>query len=83
MQKLQIMITPKKKTVDAAGRTVREALKQMGHKDVTEVSVGRYLEIELLDGASVENAIAELKRIAARANVFNPIMEDMHIKAGE
>ena len=45
--KAKIIITPKKAVVDPQGKTVRNALEQMGYQGVNAVHVGKYIEIEL------------------------------------
>jgi len=48
--KAKIVITPKKAVVDPQGKTVRNALEQMGYQGVAAVHVGKYIEIELAPG---------------------------------
>ena len=40
--KAKIVITPKKAVLDPQGKTVQNALEQMGYQGVTAVHVGKY-----------------------------------------
>ncbi len=51
--KAKIIVTPKKAVLDPQGKTVQNALEQMGYKGIGAVHVGKYLEIEL-PGADAE-----------------------------
>ena len=48
--KAKIVITPKKAVVDPQGKTVQNALEQMGYQGVAAVHVGKYIEIDLAPG---------------------------------
>src|SRR5476651_654938 len=48
--KAKIIITPKKAVLDPQGKTVQNALEQMGYKGVAAVHVGKYIEIDLAPG---------------------------------
>src|SRR5436189_515688 len=54
----KIIITPKKAVLDPQGKTVQNALTQMGYAGVGAVHVGKYLEIEL-DGTDKETRSEE------------------------
>jgi len=45
-----IVITPKKAVLDPQGKTVQNALAQMGYTGVTGVHIGKYIEIDLQIG---------------------------------
>ena len=72
--KAKIIVTPKKAVLDPQGKSVQNALAQMGYTGVGAVHVGKYLEIEL----------AEADREAARKQIddachkilSNPVIED-------
>ena len=76
--KAKIVITPKKAVVDPQGKTVRNALEQMGHKGIKAVHVGKYLEIEL-DGMDREAARLQLDE-AAHKFLSNPVIEDYKLE---
>ncbi|MDE3068728.1 MAG: phosphoribosylformylglycinamidine synthase subunit PurS [Verrucomicrobiota bacterium] len=76
--KAKIVITPKKAVVDPQGKTVRNALEQLGHRGIKAVHVGKYLEIEM-DGTDRESARAALDG-ACRKFLSNPVIEDYHLE---
>ena len=76
--KAKIVVTPKKAVVDPQGKTVRNALEQMGYKGIKAVHVGKYLEIEL-DGADRETARRQLDE-AAHKFLSNPVIEDYKLE---
>lgn len=75
---IKLFITPQKQTVNPADKTVLGALQMMGHQDITAVSIGRYIEIELDDATpreGVEKDVIEMCT-SVKVNLVNPIMED-------
>ena len=72
--KAKIVITPKKAVLDPQGKTVQNALTQMGYTGIGAVHVGKYLEIELA-GADKARA-AEQVNDACHKILSNPVIED-------
>jgi len=72
--KAKIIITPKKAVLDPQGKTVQNALSQMGYPGVGAVHVGKYLEIEL-EGADREAARRQIDD-ACHKILSNPVIED-------
>jgi phosphoribosylformylglycinamidine synthase subunit PurS len=72
--KAKIIIMPKKAVLDPQGKTVQNALAQMGYADVGSVRVGKYLEIELT-GADPEAARRHIDE-ACHKILSNPVIED-------
>jgi phosphoribosylformylglycinamidine synthase len=72
--KAKIIVTPKKAVLDPQGKTVQNALAQMGYTGVGAVHVGKYLEIELTstDKESVRKQIDD----ACHKILSNPVIED-------
>ena len=70
----RIVITPKKAVLDPQGKTVQNALAQMGYTGVGAVHVGKYLEIELT-GADREAARKQIDD-ACHKILSNPVIED-------
>jgi phosphoribosylformylglycinamidine synthase len=72
--KAKIIITPKKAVLDPQGKTVQNALTQMGYAGVGAVHMGKYLEIDL---ASTDKETA-WKQIndACHKILSNPVIED-------
>jgi len=72
--KAKIIITPKKAVVDPQGKTVQNALTQMGYQGVGAVHVGKYLEVDLA-GADREAARKQIDE-ACHKLLSNPVIED-------
>jgi phosphoribosylformylglycinamidine synthase PurS subunit len=50
MAKVKIYVTLKDGVLDPQGKTVKNALDKMGYKNLEEVRVGKYIEIDAKDG---------------------------------
>lgn len=76
--KAKIIITPKKAVLDPQGKTVQNALEQMGYGGVGAVHVGKYLEIEL---AGNDREVAR-KQVEDACHKFlsNPVIEDYRVE---
>ena len=77
--KAKIIITPKKAVLDPQGKTVQNALAQMGYTCVTGVHIGKYIEVDLAPGtdkAAAEQALNE----AAHKLFSNPVIEDYKLE---
>jgi phosphoribosylformylglycinamidine synthase PurS subunit len=72
--KAKIIITPKKAVLDPQGKTVQNALAQMGYGGIGAVRVGKYLEIELAD-ADKDTARKQIDE-ACHKILSNPVIED-------
>ena len=72
--KAKIIVTPKKAVLDPQGKTVQNALEQMGYKGIGAVHVGKYLEIDL-PGADAEMWRAQIDG-ACHKILSNPVIED-------
>ncbi len=46
MAKVKIYVTLKDGVLDPQGKTVQNALDKMGYKDIEEVRIGKFIEIE-------------------------------------
>lgn len=74
MAKAKVYITPKKGILDPQGKTVQSALNSLGYKNVENVRIGKYVELEI-SGKSVEAAKKELDEMCKKL-LSNPIIED-------
>jgi phosphoribosylformylglycinamidine synthase len=80
--KAKIIITPKKAVLDPQGKTVQNALAQMGYTAVTGVHIGKYIEIDLASGT--DRAAAEkVLNDAAFKLLSNPVIEDYKLEISE
>jgi phosphoribosylformylglycinamidine synthase len=77
--KAKIVITPKKAVLDPQGKTVQNALEQMGYKGVTGVHIGKYIEIDLAPGTDKAAAQKALNDAAFKL-LSNPVIEDYRLE---
>ena len=77
--KAKIIVTPKKAVVDPQGKTVKNALEQMGYQGIAGVHVGKYIEIDLAPDADRATAQRDLDD-AAHKFLSNPIIEDYRLE---
>jgi phosphoribosylformylglycinamidine synthase subunit PurS len=71
----RVLIRPKAGILDPQGVAVEQALPALGFTGVSEVRIGRLIELELDDPAQLE---AMCERLLA-----NPLIEDYEIVAGD
>jgi len=50
MPKAEIYVTFKDGVLEPQGKTVKAALEKMGYKNVKDVRIGKFIEMEILDG---------------------------------
>lgn len=76
--KAEIEILPKKGLLDPQGKAVLQSMPRIGVDNVTEVSVGRFITLEIdAENASKAEETAEL---ASKKLLANLIMESYHIR---
>ncbi len=73
--KAHVYVTLKRTVLDAQGKTVADALHRMQYRGVSDVRQGKYFLLTLDDGMSVDEAEAEVERIA-REVLTNPVIEE-------
>jgi phosphoribosylformylglycinamidine synthase PurS subunit len=73
MPHVKVYVTLKPTLLDAQGRVVHNALESLGYDDVSQVRIGKFIEIEMADEAvDVEAKVTEMcKRLLA-----NPVIEN-------
>jgi phosphoribosylformylglycinamidine synthase len=72
--KARIIVTPKKAVLDPQGKSVQNALTQMGYQGIGDVHVGKYLEIEL--AGNDKEAWRKQIDNACHKILSNPVIED-------
>lgn len=70
--KAKVYITPKKGILDPQGLTIERSLPALGFEGVSNVRVGKYIELELPDGDKAAEELDEM----CRKLLANPIIED-------
>ena len=69
LARIQVKLKPT--VLDAQGAQVKHALQSLGFEQVNDVRMGRYIEVELPDGADAERQVrAMCDRLLA-----NPVIE--------
>ncbi len=73
--KARVLIRPKEGILDPQGQTVERALPALGFDGVSDVRIGRLVELEVPDLAEVEQMCEKL--------LANPLVEDYEVLAAE
>ena len=71
MTRARVLIRPKEGILDPQGQTVERALPALGFEGVSEVRVGRLVELEVEDPARVDEMCEKL--------LANPLVEDYEV----
>ena len=71
----RVLIRPKEGILDPQGQTVERALPALGFEGVSDVRIGRLVELEVPDIAEVEQMCEKL--------LANPLVEDYEVVAVE
>ncbi len=73
MPQVKVYITLKPTLLDAQGRVVQNALSSLGYKDVEDVRIGKYIEMEVKEGGGgLDRTVKEMcDRLLA-----NPVIEN-------
>ncbi len=76
MPQVKVVVTLKPTLLDAQGRVVQDALHALGYADVSQVRIGKYMELELTtpDGAGAA-LDAQVKEMCERL-LTNPVIEN-------
>ena len=69
--KVRVLIRPKGGILDPQGQAVERALPALGYEGVSDVRVGRMVELEVPDPARVEEMCEQL--------LANPLIEDYEV----
>lgn len=75
--KAKVYVTLKNGVLDPQGKAVAHALESMGHKNVKDVRVGKYFEIEI--DASNEQAKKQLEEMGDKL-LANTVIENYKIE---
>ena len=72
MTRARVLIRPKEGILDPQGQTVERALPALGFGGVSDVHVGRLVELDLEDSSQLESMCQKL--------LANPLVEDYEIE---
>ena len=74
--KVRVLIRPKEGILDPQGQAVERALPALGYEGVSNVHVGRLIELEVDDGGDVTSRVEEMcERLLA-----NPLIESYEVQ---
>ena len=76
-----VTVTLRKGILDVQGKTVEHALHGIGFSAVSDVRIGRHVDLTVL--ADSQDHARELVHGACNRLIANPIMEDFHIEIRE
>ncbi len=76
--KARVSVTLKTGLLDSQGKTTQQALESLGFKGITQVRVGKYIELEL-NGATAATAKREVERMCQKL-LANPVIETYRIE---
>jgi phosphoribosylformylglycinamidine synthase PurS subunit len=74
VMKAKVIVTLKNGVLDPQGKAAEESLHSLGFKEVSDLRIGRYMELDLND-TSHKNAEKRLKEMCEKL-LANPIIED-------
>lgn len=77
MFKALINVTLRKSILDPQGKAAREALHNLGYNKISDVRIGKYIELNI-DAADVAEA-RSLAQISCEKLLANEVMEDFVI----
>lgn len=77
----RVFVTLKKSVLDPQGDAVRKGLNTMGYKEVKDVRVGKYIEVQL-EASSLEESRQKLEEMCQRL-LANPVIEEYRIEMVE
>ena len=82
VMKASVYVSLKKTVLDPQGETIRSALRALGFGSVEAVRQGKHFQISLAPGLTLDQARAEVERIA-REVLTNPVIEEFSVKLEE
>jgi phosphoribosylformylglycinamidine synthase len=77
----RVYVTPKRGVLDPQGKAVAQSLHALGFEEVTDVRIGKYMEVQV-DGGSRAEA-EERVRDMCRKLLTNPVIEDFRFEVEE
>ena len=74
----RIVVTPKPVVNDPQGITVKQGLATLGFREISDVRIGKYIELNL--DASSEHEARERVEAMCRQLLANHVIEDFHFE---
>ena len=82
MKKARVQVTYKQGVLDPEGQTVMQSLTSLGFKDIEDVRIGKYIEIDFSSNQNKENDIKNIKRMCDELLV-NLVIEKYEVEITE
>jgi phosphoribosylformylglycinamidine synthase subunit PurS len=79
--KVSVYVTPKHGVADPQGAVIERALPALGHSEVENIRVGRYITLEVARDS--RGAVEAEVDAMCRQLLANPIIEDYHFEISE
>lgn len=76
----RVVVTPKEGILDPQGKAVQHSLHALGYPEVTDVRIGKYLEVRLAE-ISRESAETRVREMCERL-LANRVIEDYRFEIG-
>ncbi|MCK8825695.1 phosphoribosylformylglycinamidine synthase subunit PurS [Fuchsiella alkaliacetigena] len=80
--KVKIKVMLKKSILDPQGQAVEDGLEALGYNNVSEVKVGKHLELSIEDVATEEELEEQVEEMCERL-LANPVIEDYTFQVEE
>jgi phosphoribosylformylglycinamidine synthase PurS subunit len=75
MAQVKVTVTLKPSLLDAQGKVVQGALTQLGYENVTQVRVGKYIELTVADNVQKSAIESQVQEMCEKL-LANPVIED-------
>ena len=77
--KARIYVTLKPSVLDPQGKAIHHAVETIGYRGIEDVRQGKFFEVTLAAGISVETARATIERMAHDV-LTNPVIEEYRVE---
>jgi phosphoribosylformylglycinamidine synthase len=77
--KARVFVSLKSTVLDPQGQTVRSALHSLGYAGIVDVRQGKFFDIGIAAGVTVEQARKDIETIAQEV-LANPVIEEFRIE---
>jgi phosphoribosylformylglycinamidine synthase len=77
--RVRVLVRPKEGILDPQGQAVERALPALGYEGVSNVRIGRLIELEV-DGGDAEAVSASVREMCERL-LANPLIESYQVEA--
>ncbi len=78
-KKAKVFVTLKRGVLDPQGSALARSLHALGYPEVADVRLGKFIEVEIADGASPDEARRRLDEMC-RKLLANTVIEDFRIE---